>query len=319
VPLDTGGDPGRTVKLVYEAAADPAMLVLVGPLTSREALAAAQTAQTASMPIIAVSQRLGLTAGRPLVFRLFLTPRHQAEAVARYAVKVQGLTRLAALHPGDAYGQTMAGFFRAEVERLGGTVTRTASYDPSSRDWAAAIAQLTGGESVRRASASYQAPVDFEALFIPDSPGNVGQIVSQLAYHDLTRMAYLGTPLWLTRDLARDAGRYLTRAVIPDAYNGLSQRPEAAGFRERFAGAAGQEPDQFAAYGHDAGLAVATALARGAATRPEMVRALAALGPYPGATGPFSFDAEGEYVVEPLMLTVEGGSFVVLAEPAAVR
>jgi ABC-type branched-subunit amino acid transport system substrate-binding protein len=319
VPLDTAGDPGQAVRLVHESAANPAMLLLVGPLASREALAAAQAAQVAQMPLLAVSQRVGLTTGRPMVFRLFLTPKHQAEAVARYAVAVKGLRSLATLHPNDGYGQAMAGFFRDEVKRLGGAIVHAAGYDPASSDWSGAVAQLTGAGSVRRASASYQAPVGFEAVFIPDSPGNIGQILPQMAYHDLTRMVYLGTPLWLTRDLAQASGRYMANSVIPDAFNGLSQRPEAARFREAYARAAGQEPDQFAAYGYDAGLAVAAAIERGAGTRAEMVQALATLGPYPGATGPFSFDAEGDYQVEPMMLTVKDGAFVLLEEPSARR
>jgi ABC-type branched-subunit amino acid transport system substrate-binding protein len=319
VPLDTRGDPGQAVRLVHEAAANQNMLILVGPLTSREALAAAQTAQTAQIPVIAISQRLGLTSGRPMVFRLFLTPKHQAEAVARYAVGVKGLRRLATLHPNDGYGQAMAEFFQTEVQRLGATITRVAAYEPSSPDWTSAVGQLSGTGSIRRASTTYQAPVDFEAVFIPDSPGNIGQILPQMAYHDLTRMVYLGTPLWLTKELAQTSGRYMTNSVIPDAFNSLSERREANRFRDGFSRAFGHDPDQFAAYGYDAGLAVVDALGRGAGTRAEMVRALATGGPYRGATGPFKFDSEGDYQVQPMMLTVKDGAFILLAEPAPAR
>ena len=319
IPLDTKGDAGAAVKLVHEAAANPGMLILVGPLTSREALAAAQTAQTAQIPVIAISQRLGLTNGRPMVYRLFLTPKHQAEAVARYAVVKKGLRRLAALHPNDGYGQAMAGFFQTEVQRLGATITRTAAYNPGSADWSSAVGQLTGEGSIRRASTTYQAPVDFEAVFIPDSPGSVGQILPQMAYHDLTRMTYLGTPLWLTRELAQTSGRYMANSVIPDAFNSLSERREAVRFRSDYSRAFGQDPDQFAAYGYDAGLAIAAAVKRGAGTRAEMAQALSTLGPFPGATGPFSFDQEGEYQVQPMMLTVKDGAFILLEEPSAAR
>ncbi|MDR2456715.1 MAG: penicillin-binding protein activator [Deltaproteobacteria bacterium] len=319
IPLDTSGDAAKAQKLVTEAAANPGMLVLVGPLASREALAAAQTAQTYQMPLIAVSQRLGLTAGKPGVFRIFLTPKHQAEAVARYAVQNKGLRRLATLHPNDGYGQAMAGFFQAEVQRLGASVIQTAAYNPGSPDLAGAVSQLTGAGSIRRASTSYQAPVSFEAVFIPDSPGNIGQILPQMAYHDLTKMTYLGTPLWLTRELAQLGGRYMGNSVIPDAFNSLSQRREAGRFRNDYERAFGQEPDQFAAYGYDAGLAISAAIRKGAGTRAEMVRALSSGGPYPGATGPFSFDHEGEYRVQPMMLTVKDGAFVLLQEPSAAR
>lgn len=317
--MDTGGDPGQVVRLVHEAAARPEVMVLVGPVSSREALAAAQTAQTVAMPIIVVSQRLGLTVGREWVLRLFLTPKHQAEAAARYAVKNMGLERLGALYPDDQYGRGMLGYFSAEAARLGASMGATSAYAPGQGGYSEAVNRLTGGGSVRRASISYQAPVDFQALYLPDSASAVAQILPLLAFNDVTRMTYLGSPLWLVPELAQNYGRYMQGAVIPAAISTLSERPQTVRFQEEFARATGQPAEQFAAYGHDSGLAVATALGRGAGTRAELVRALLALGPFEGATGPFSFGPDGDYQVDPMMVTVEGNSFKLLAEPAEYR
>ncbi|MDR1545825.1 MAG: penicillin-binding protein activator [Deltaproteobacteria bacterium] len=314
--FDTEGDPGKTVKLIYEAAADPEVLAVVGPLTSREALAAAQTAQTAALPLVAVSPRLGLTQGRPFVFRIFFTPKHQAEAVARWAVKTKGLRRLGALCPDDQYGQAMLSFFRDEALRLGVEVTAVESYSSALKNWPEAVVRLTGGGSVRRASTAYQAPVPFEALFLPDSAPVVAQILPLMAYHDVTKMQYLGSALWLTDELPQSAGRYLEGAAVPDAFSKLSARPEATAFQAAYAQAERRPPDQFAAYGHDAGVALAKAFSAGAGGRNEVVRALKAAGPFQGATGPFSFGPDGEYQVEPAFLTVEGREYVLLSEPA---
>ncbi|MDR1656914.1 MAG: penicillin-binding protein activator [Deltaproteobacteria bacterium] len=319
IPLDTAGDPAQAIRLVNESASDPTMVVLVGPLTSRESLAAAQTAQLAGIPLIAISQRLGLNSGRPMVFRLFLTPKHQAEAVARYAVKVNGISRLGIMYPDDSYGQAMLGFYRSEIERLGASLSAAASYDPVSNDFSAAITSLTGGEFIRRADITYQAPVKFEALFIPDSPASISQILPRLAFYDVTKMLFLGTPLWLTDDLATNTGHYLTDSLIPDSYNSLSQRNEAVEFRTLYERANGRPPNQFAAYGYDAGIAIVTALNRGASSRAQIIQALSTFGPFPGATGPFSFDQDGEYTIEPMMLTIKNKKFVIVAEPASSR
>ncbi|MDR1309889.1 MAG: penicillin-binding protein activator, partial [Deltaproteobacteria bacterium] len=317
--MDTAGDPGQVVKLVYEAANRPEVMALVGPLASREALAAAQTAQSSGLPLISVSQRMGLTTGRPMVFRVFLTPKHQAEAVARYAVRVLGLNQLGVLYPADQFGQTMYGYFRDEAQRLGAQLATVDSYDSGRRDYTEAVNRLTGGKSVRRASTSYQAKVAFQALFVPDSAAAIAQILPQMAYNDVTRMVYLGNSLWLAPDLARNSGRYLGGAVIPDAFNALSERSRAVSFKDAFLAATGRNPDQFAAYGHDAGLALATAFSAGAGNRAELVNALLSIRPFDGATGPFSFGPDGEYQVEPLMVTVEGTGFKLLAEPAQER
>jgi ABC-type branched-subunit amino acid transport system substrate-binding protein len=317
--MDTGNDPGRVVQLVSEAAARPEILALVGPLTSREALAAAQTAQSVGIPLVTVSQRLGITTGRPMVFRVFLTPKHQAEAVARYAVRTLRLTDLGVLYPADPYGQAMQGFFLTEARRLGGRVTASDSYDPVQRGYNEPVNRLTGGQSVRRASTNYQANVNFQALFVPDTAAAIAQILPLMAYNDVTRMVYLGSSIWLTQDLAKNSGRYLKGAVIPDSFNSLSKRSQAVKFGQAFNKVTGRQADQFAAYGHDAGLALATAIGAGAGTRSEIVNALLAIKPYEGATGPFGFGPDGDYQVEPLMVTVEGTKFELLAEPSQYR
>jgi branched-chain amino acid transport system substrate-binding protein len=312
--LDTHGEPAQAARLVNEVAARPEVLAAVGPLTSREALAAAQMAQQVSLPLLAISNRLGLTEGRSRVFRVFLTAKHQAEAVARYAVKTQGHKLLGALYPDDSYGQAMVGFFQAEAQREGGQVVTLEKYPPKSPNWKEAVEKLTGGQKpARRVAASYQAKTDFTALFLPDSAATVSQILALMAYHDVTRMTYLGTSLWLTRDLPTAAGRYLSGSVIPEAFSALSQRPETVQFREEFRQATGREPNQFAAYGHDAGLAIVQALATGATDRNSLVRQWSTL-IVPGATGPFGFDAEGDYRIEPTLLTVEGSAFKLLRE-----
>ncbi|MDR0356617.1 MAG: penicillin-binding protein activator [Deltaproteobacteria bacterium] len=317
--MDTAGDPGQTVKLVHEAAARPEVIALVGPLTSREALAAAQTAQAVSMPMIAVSQRLGLTIGRPFVFRIFLTPKHQAEAVARYAIRNLGLERLGALYPNDSYGQGMLRFFQDEVQRLGGQMGTVGGYNPGQSEFTEAVNRLTGGRSVRRASISYQASVDFQALYLPDSASAVAQILPLLAYNDVTTMTFLGSSLWLVPELAQNYGRYMQGSVIPSAVSSLSARPEMVRFSEAFLQATGQPAEQFGAYGYDAGIALRTAFSAGAGSRNELTRALLTLRPFEGATGPFNFGPDGDYQVDPMMLTVDGNAFKLLVEPSQYR
>ncbi|MDR1164337.1 MAG: penicillin-binding protein activator [Deltaproteobacteria bacterium] len=317
--MDTEGKPGTAVRLVGEASTDPAVLVAVGPLVSPESLAAAQTAQQVGMPLIAISQRLGLTVGRPLVFRIFLTPKHQAEAAARYAVLDAGFKSLGVLYPDDAFGKAMLEYFQAEAQALGATVTARESYNYASGNWKEAVDRITGGASVRRASTSYQAAVSYEALYLPDSAPVVSQLAPQIAFNDVTRIPYLGSPLWVTADLPASAGRYLNNSAIPTPFSSLSLRAEARAFADAYRAIAGREPDQFAAYGYDAGVAILTALAAGATDRVSLARALNDINVFPGATGPFTFDAEGDYSVSPVFLTVKDSEFALLKDAQEKR
>ncbi|MDR2351718.1 MAG: penicillin-binding protein activator [Deltaproteobacteria bacterium] len=314
IELDTSGTPANAVKHVATVAEDPGVLAIVGPISSPESLAAAQTAQQLGIPLIAVSQRLGLTVGRPYVFRVFLTPKHQAEAVARYAVKERGQMALGVLYPDDAYGKAMFSYFQAEVLRLGAQVTVQESYNFQNNTWKDSVDRITGGKSVRRADTSYQAEVNFTALYLPDSAPVVSQLLPQIAYNDVTRVFYLGSPLWVTDTFARSMGKYLEDSAIPVPFSPLSRRPEVRLFIEAYRGVAQKDPILFSAYGHDAGLAVVSALASGVSTRADLARAILNLPVIHGVTGPFRFDAEGEYLLEPVLLTIQGIQFKLLKD-----
>lgn len=318
--LDTRGSAEEATRLVNQAAADPAVMMVVGPMLSREALPAAQEAEKLALPMISVSQRMDLTGIGPNIFRIFLTPKHQAEAVARYAVTVQGHRSLGILSPEDSYGLSMKAYFEAEARRQGATVTVADSYDPKAANWGEAVNRLTGGQAARRVSTSYQADTGFTALFMPDAAGPVSQILPLMAFHDVTRMQYLGSPLWLNPDLlSGGSARYIQGAVIPVALSELSLRPETLGFISAYQAAYGQAPDQFAAYGHDAGLALVNALGSGATSREDVRRVLSQSAALPGAVAPFAFDAGGDYLAEPTLLTVKDQEFILLrdAAPAA--
>ncbi|MDR1037870.1 MAG: ABC transporter substrate-binding protein [Deltaproteobacteria bacterium] len=312
--MDTGGQPAAAVRLVNEASNNPKVVAVVGPLASPESLAAAQAAQLTGMPLIAVSQRLGLTSGRSQVFRIFFTPKHQAEAAAAYASQTLGATDMGIMYPDDVYGRAMLGFFADEAGRRGARVTVREAYNLQGGTLQQAVDRVTGAGSVRQASSSYQAPVNFTALYLPDSAPAIAQILPLLAFNDLTRMTFLGSPLWVTPDLPASSGRYLKGSVIPVPFTVLSARPQAQAFVNAFRAAHGRDPGQFAAYGHDAGLAVSSAVRAGAVGRAEMARHFLSMGQLDGATGPFSFDSEGEYVVRPAFLTVDGNEFRLLQD-----
>lgn len=312
--LDTKGSAEEAARLVNQAAADPKVLAVVGPFLSREAAQAAQAANRAGLPLIAISQRADLTSIGNNIFRLFLTPKHQAESVARYAVRIQGHQALGILYPEDNYGRPMHEYFASEVRRLGGQLTVAEAYEPKTADWATLISGLTGGQVGRKVSSNYQAQVPFTTLYLPDSSAAVAQILAQMAFHDVTKMQYLGSTLWLNQEFLTSSSRYIQGSVIPAAISDLSQRPESQRFIADFQSAYGHTPDQFAAYGYDAGLAVIKALGQGATTREALRRALSQGGTVPGATGPFTFDARGEYVVEPTLLSVQGRNFILLRE-----
>lgn len=314
VILDSKGDAATASQLVEQAAANGKVLAAVGPLLSSEAVKAAPKAEELSLPIITITQKTGIPEAGPHVFRLFLTPKAQAEAVAKYAIQILGFSQFAILHPNDTYGKAMRDYFTAEVNSLGGSIVNIEGYDSKSRDFSGNIQRLAGvGKALRRVGAGRKVKVGFEAVFLPDSYRAVAMIAPQFAYHDITTIRFLGTSLWHTPPLLSTVARYTQRCVIPTAYFPVEDRPENQRFLEIYRESVGDstaEPGQFEAYGFDSTMLLLAMMDRARVSgRDDLVKALNNMDPFSGVTGRFSFSPEGEYQTEPTLITVEGTEF----------
>lgn len=314
VVYDTKGDPAASARLVEEAAQKEKVLGIVGPLLSNEAVEAAPKAQSLSMPLITLTQKDGIPETGDYIYRIFLTPKAQAETVARYTVQVLGLTRLAILHPEDNYGRLMRDYFKAEAQRLGATIVNVVGYDPKASEFSGPIRQLAGvGKALKSVGAGRKVNVNFEAVFLPDTTKAVAMIAPQFAYHDIMTHRLLGTSLWHTNHLLSTTARYTQRAVIPTPFFSGNENPSVQKFVSDYRAETGDstaEPGQFEAYGYDAGMLLLTLMDRyHVSTREALKTALDELKPFPGVTSRFNFDQNGEYVCEPTLLTVEGAEF----------
>ena len=111
---DTGTDPETAADLTRELAQDESVLAILGPLSSAVAQSAANAAQAAAVPLIALSQKDGLTQTGNWIFQAFLTPRQQVRAVVRQALSM-GIKRFAILYPDSSYGRAFSQNFQEEV------------------------------------------------------------------------------------------------------------------------------------------------------------------------------------------------------------
>jgi len=314
---DSKGDPGRVAEIIEQAADQPNILAVVGPLMRKVAATAAPKAEEMSVPLIALTQEPGVTEIGSNIFRLFLTPQAQAQAVAKYAVQVLGMTRLAILHPSDGYGNKMRDYFWDEVNRLGAEVVSVEAYDPKATDFSEQIQNLAGvGKAKRRVVAGRKVRVHFDAVFLPDAYRAVAMIAPQFAYHDITTIRLLGTALWYTPKLLSSAARYIQRSIFPTPFFAASERPEVQRFVEVFRAGSGDEeavPEKFMAYGYDAGVLLLSLMDQDhVSSREDMVQTLLNMGPFPGVTARFTFSPDGDYRAEPTLLTVEGDKFALV-------
>ncbi len=345
---DTAGRPERAADAVRELS-DLGVSAIVGPLFSRECEAAAEAAEAAGVPLLALTAREEVAADRPQVFRLRTEPGEETRALVEQAMGAMGARRFAILYPRDAYGRGLRQLFWDEVERRGGEIVAIASFDPEATDFGDPIRQLVGytllsdqekgllrererllkraqrlplaeATALREEAAQITAPgggplppiVDFDALFLPASYENVVLIAPQLAYHEVFGARLLGTNGWSHPDLVSIGEEYVEGALFTTHFYAGSELPFVKRFTGSYTSTYQESPDVLAAQAYDAANLVLVQLARGGRTREDVREGVLHTRNYPGVSGILSMRSDGNASKRPFLLSVEKGKLVAI-------
>jgi ABC-type branched-subunit amino acid transport system substrate-binding protein len=336
---DTGSDPDQTLRAV-QALKDEGAAAIIGPLVHVEL--AAREAQTMGIPIITLTQKDHVTDIGENVFRNFLTPRMQVRALVSFAVEDLGAMRFAILYPDEVYGQTFMDLFWTELQQYGAQVVGVESYDPTQTDFSDPIRRLVGlyyptppdliaerpkgqrttshrsrarsgdpADAESEEEVELEAIVDFDAIFIPESPKTAGLLIPQLAFHDVREVVLIGTNLWHSQDLLDLAGQYAQGAVVPDGFFAASPDAGVQAFVQRFEDTYGEKPGYIEAVIYDSAMILFDVVTRpDVRFRNDIRKALLDAKGFDGVTGLTRFDETGEALKRAYLLRIEGDEFV---------
>ncbi len=158
-----------------------------------------------------------------------------------------------------------------------------------------------------------EAIVDFNAVFIPDSPKKVGLIIPQLAYYDINEVYLLGTNIWHSDSLIRMSRKYLTDVVIVDGFFADSEEPAIQEFVSNYMTSYNEKPEIIAATAYDSALIILNLLKdQTIALRSQMKEHLLKMAPFQGITGKTTFRPNGDASKDLFILGVQRGKFVEL-------
>ena len=141
---DSAGDPDKAVQAVEELALEENVIGIIGPLLGITAAPAARRAEVLEVPIVTMSQRDGLPELGEHVFRYFMTPKDQARALVRYAIKHRSVRNFGIMYPETALGRTFLTTIWKEIEDAGGWVVAADSYEAGATDFKAPLTRMTG-------------------------------------------------------------------------------------------------------------------------------------------------------------------------------
>ncbi len=341
VVKDTGADPDQTARAA-DALISQKVAAIIGPMVHVETAAA--KAQENGIPMVTLTQKDQIVDIGAFVFRNFFTPNMQVKSLVSHVVKNLGLTRFAILYPNERYGLTYMNLFWDEVIAQGGVVAGVESYDPKQTDFAEPIKKLVGlfydvpeylkprvdliAEMLfsdrtvveetqktgrRRDEEERRGTVDFDAVFIPDSPSKAGLLIPQLAYYDISDVYLLGTNLWHSNDLIKMADQYVQRAIIADGFFAESDSENVKAFSGPFAEIYQQRPGFIEAISYDTAMILFELTNMpGIRTRDELKDALLNVKGYGGVTGRTSFTENGDVEKELYLLRIRGEKFIEL-------
>ena len=350
---DTGADPDKTIAALEELYQEQVAAIL-GPIVTSGI--AAREAQRMGIPIMTLTQKDDIPEIGDKVFRNFITPKMQVQAIASLMVESLGLYRFAILYPEENYGVTFMNLFWDKLIELGGQVVGVEAYKPKQTDFSDPIKKLVGlyyeipedlkieddlaedweqqiidadtaeqppseggdsqsadAEAAEEEEPEPEAIVDFDAIFIPDSPGLTGLIVPQLAYFDIKDVYLLGTNLWHSDELIRIAHQYVQGAVMPDGFFAEGTSPRVKNFVTKFEETYSEKPDFIEAVVFDSAMILFHAVSRPHVRyRNEIRDELLNLDNFPGITGITRFDENGEVQKRLHLLRIKGRRFVEL-------
>ena len=346
---DSHGDPDQT-RLAMQELIDEKVAAIIGPIVTAEI--AATEAQASAIPIITLTQKDNITSIGDYVFRNFITPEMQVNALTDFTTNTLGLNRFAILYPDETYGITFMNLFWDRLLENGGKIVGVEAYNPQHTDFADPIKKLVGlyydipedlkevdqydveeDENQRETDSLFdqdisnedqeqiaedeepEAIVDFDAIFIPDSPRTAGLIIPQLAFYDVKDIYLLGTNLWHSDLLVEMAAKYVQGAIMPDGFFAGSSAPAVQDFVQIFEETYQEKPGFIEAVVYDSALMVFGVLNKpDLRFKSEFKNELQNMPIFAGITGPTYFDENGDAQKQLYLLRIKGRRFVELEQ-----
>lgn len=306
---DTGGTPEGGAAVANLFVSNETMVAIAGHTFSGSTEAAIPIYDSAGFPMLSPSAtNPSLTEMGSAVFnRIPFTDTQQGEKVAEYLYNTLGVTQIAVMHDGGAYGQGLAEVVQSEFEALGGTVLAFEAINPGETDYSAPLAGIGA-----------LAP---EAIFFGGYDAEAAVMVTQLDVAGLGDAVFFSDDGVYGQNILDLAGEYAEGVYATSLIPPTSEAKEA--FDAAYEAKWGEKPGVLSAFtwnGYDIVSALIQVTKEVAilgddgnlyVPRSAMVAAVRGLTDFPGLSGTITCSAEGECnTAGPTFYLVQDGAWV---------
>jgi branched-chain amino acid transport system substrate-binding protein len=275
-------------KLIYQ----DAVVAIIGPQFSRNAIPAAQLAEEAKIPLITPrATNPEVTKEKTYVFRTIFIDPFQGEVMANFARQDLGATTAGILYDvASAYNRGIAEVFRDRFEDAGGQVVAFESYTTGETDFSPYLT------AIRQAQP--------DVLFLPNYEFEVPAQAQQAKQLGVTSIL-LGSDSW--GSILPENRALLEGAYFSDQFSPKTNSPKARAFIDQFEQTYNQLPTAVAASTYDAVMLVAQAIEQEGEATPVAIRdGLAKIDHFEGVTGTIEFRNTGDPIRSAVILQIQG-------------
>ena len=298
--LDDAGTPKEVAERIAKFVRDELAILVIGPVLSTHAEAAADLANHAKFPLLAPGTSEGINAKGKWAFRLLMSPYRTIHALAAKALALGGGKKLAVVHmKGNPGFASQAAEFRAAAARAGASIVADAAADIDA-DFVEATARLI-----------QEAGADMVFLSMDAEPGAALARAFEAAGK---RPRLVFPPAAAHSALVRIGGTAVEGALTAADFLADSAGRENEGFHNAYRARFGIAPDNWAGLGFAAGQLAAEAVRNaGPSPDPETMRvAMERINGLPLVVGasPWRQDAVRNPIYAPRLYEVRAGQFV---------
>lgn len=294
---DSAGKQEQALSVGQKLMSQDDIVAIIGPTLSTEMNVVGPEADLNGIPIMGTSTTAaGIPQIGEYVFRNSIPESLAIPAALEKAVDKYGAKKVAILYGNDDLF-TQSGFdtMKAEAENMGLEILTIETFQKGQSDY---NAQLTKIKDLQ------------PDLILASALYNEGAVIMDQARKMGIEVPFVGGNGFNSPQVIEIAGEASNGLIVATPWFADKPDEKVKAFVEKYEEAYGHKPDQFAAQAYDALYIIAEALKNaGEADRDALRDALAEIKDLEGILGKFSFDKDGDVIMDPTVLIIKDGQF----------
>lgn len=280
---DDAGDPGQATSLA-RMFCDKKVAAVVGHLQSGTTLPAAKIYNDCGIPNItpAATNPAITEAGYDDTFRVIANDKAMVEALLDYAVKHQGLKRVAIIDDRTAYGQGIVKLFEAAARERDLKIVDKQYTSDKATQFASILTTIKGRKP--------------DAIFFGGLDAQAGPILRQMSQLAMNKIRFLGGDAQCTERLPVMASKVpaLKNVTCVVGGNAIANMPGGAAWKQKYDQRFPGQYQVYSPYAYDATMVLADAMVRADSAQVEAYLPQLRQTQHDGVTGKIVFDSQGE-------------------------